>query len=42
MMKHQADNDNRRRRTRADEQYDVIRIVLGLSALFIAAMWLAG
>jgi hypothetical protein len=42
MMKRQVDNDNRRRRTRADEQYDVIRILLGLSALFVAAMWLAG
>jgi hypothetical protein len=42
MMKRHADNDNRRRRTRADEQYDVMMISLGLSALFIAAMWLAG
>jgi hypothetical protein len=38
-LKRQADNDNRRRRTRADEQYDVMVIMLGLSALFIAAMW---
>jgi hypothetical protein len=41
-MRLEADNDNRRRRTRADEQYDVIRILLGLSVLFVAAMWLAG
>jgi hypothetical protein len=39
---HEADNDNRRRRTRVDEQYDMMVIMLGLSALFIAAMWLAG
>jgi hypothetical protein len=31
MMKRQADNDNRRRRTRADEQYDMMVIALGLS-----------
>jgi hypothetical protein len=37
----EADNDNRRRRTRADEQYDTMVIMLGLSALFVAAMWLA-
>ena len=41
-MRLEADNDNRRRRTRPDEQYDVIRILLGLSVLFVAAMWLAG
>ena len=41
-MRLQADNDNRRRRTRADEQYDVIRILLGVSVLFVAAMRLAG
>jgi hypothetical protein len=40
-MRLEADNDNRRRRTRADEQYDMMVIMLGLSALFIAAMWLA-
>jgi hypothetical protein len=36
-MRLEADNDNRRRRTRADEQYDVIRILLGVSVLFVAA-----
>ena len=41
-MRLEAANDNRRRRTRADEQYDMMVIMLGLSALFIAAMWLAG
>jgi hypothetical protein len=42
-MRLEAANDNRRRtqRTRADEQYDMMVIMLGLSALFIAAMWLA-
>jgi hypothetical protein len=40
-MRLEADNDNRRRRTRADEQYDMMVIMLGLSALFIAAMLLA-
>jgi hypothetical protein len=42
MIKLEAANDNWRRRTRADEQYDMIRIVLGLSVLFAAIMWLAG
>jgi hypothetical protein len=42
MMKRQADNDNRRQRTRADEQFELIRIVLGASVVFIAIMWLAG
>jgi hypothetical protein len=38
-----VDNDNRRRRDgRSDEQFNVIRIVLALSVLFVAAMWLAG
>jgi hypothetical protein len=41
MMKLKASNDNRRRRTRADEQYEVMVIALGLSVLFITAMWLA-
>jgi hypothetical protein len=41
-MRLEAANDNRRRRTRADEQYDVIRILLGVSVLFVAAMRLAG
>jgi hypothetical protein len=41
-LKRQADNDNRRRRTRADERYDMIRIMLGAMVLFVAAMWLAG
>jgi hypothetical protein len=40
-MRLEADNDNRRRRTRADEQYGIMVIMLGLSALFVAAMWLA-
>jgi hypothetical protein len=34
-------NDNRRPRTRADEQYDMIRIMLGSMVLFVAAMWIA-
>jgi hypothetical protein len=38
MMNRQADNDNRRRRTPADEQFTVIGIVLGASVLFIAAI----
>jgi hypothetical protein len=42
MMKLEADSDNRRRRARDDEQFDLIGIVLGLSVLFVAAMWLAG
>jgi hypothetical protein len=40
--KRQADNDNQRRRTRADEQYDMMVISLGLSVLFVAAMWIFG
>jgi hypothetical protein len=35
-------NDNRRLRTRADEQFTMIGIVLGLSVLFIVAMVVAG
>jgi hypothetical protein len=38
-MRLEASNDNRRRRTRADEQYDVMVIMLGLSVLFVAIMW---
>jgi hypothetical protein len=41
-MRLEADNDNRRRRTRADEQYDVIRFTLGAMVVFVAIMWLAG
>ena len=41
-MRLEADNDNRRRRRRADEQYDVMVISLGLSVLFVAAMWIFG
>ena len=41
-MRLEADNDNRRRRTRADEQYDMMVIMLGLSVLFVAIMWLVG
>jgi hypothetical protein len=40
-MRLEADNDNRRRRTRADEAYARMVFVLGASVLFIAAMWLA-
>jgi hypothetical protein len=40
-MRLEASNDNRRRRTRADEQYDVMVIMLGLSVLFVAIMWIA-
>jgi len=42
MMKRQADNDNRRRRTRADEAYTRMVFMLGAMVLFVAAMWLAG
>jgi hypothetical protein len=38
----QASNDNSRPRTRADEQFIMIKIALGASLLFIAIMWLAG
>jgi hypothetical protein len=38
----QAANDNRRQRTRADEQFIMIKIALGASLLFVAIMWLAG
>jgi hypothetical protein len=38
----QARNDNRRPRTRADEQFIMIKIVLGCMLLFIAISWLAG
>jgi hypothetical protein len=41
-MRLEADNDNRRPRTRADEQFTLIGVVLGLYVLFVAAMWLAG
>jgi hypothetical protein len=41
-MRLEADNDNRRGRTRADEQFIMIKIALGASLLFIAIMWLAG
>jgi hypothetical protein len=43
MMKRQADNDNRRwtQRTRADEQFILIGVLLGCMVLFSAAMWLA-
>ena len=37
-----AHNDNRRQRTRADEQFDLVRIVLGGMVLFVSAIWLAG
>jgi hypothetical protein len=42
MMKRHADNDNRRPRTRADEQFTLIEVVLGCMVLFIAIKWLAG
>jgi hypothetical protein len=35
-------NDNRRARTRADEQFVLIGILLGCMVLFIAITWLAG
>jgi hypothetical protein len=35
-------NDNRRPRTRADEQFTLIGIVLGGMVLFVAIVWLAG
>jgi hypothetical protein len=35
-------NDNRRLRTRADEQFTLIGIVRGCMVLFTAIMWLAG
>jgi hypothetical protein len=34
-------NDNRRQRTRADEAYARMVIMLGASVLFVTAMWLA-
>jgi hypothetical protein len=34
-------NDNRRRRMPADEQYDVMVIMLGCMLLFVVAMWVA-
>ena len=36
-----AANDNRRARTRADEQFTLIEIVFGGMVLFVAIMWLA-
>jgi hypothetical protein len=41
-MRLEADNDNRRPRTRADEQFTLIGVVLGCMVLFIAIHWLAG
>jgi hypothetical protein len=41
-LKRQASNDNRRPRTRADEEFIMIKIVLGALVLFTAIMWLAG
>jgi hypothetical protein len=35
-------NDNRRKRTPADEQLALIGIVLGAAVLFVTFMWLAG
>jgi hypothetical protein len=41
-MKLEAANDNRRRRTAADEAYTRMVCMLGASVLFVALMWIAG
>ena len=41
-MKRQASNDNRRPRTRADEQFMLIVITLSAAVLFIVIRWFGG
>ena len=41
-LNRQAHNDNKRPRTRADEQFMLIGILLGSMVLFVAATWLVG
>jgi hypothetical protein len=41
-LNRQAHNDNKRPRTRADEQFTLIGILLGCMVLFVTIRWLAG